>query len=41
MLEIHRCQKGEPNYCYRPPLPQETGERAEDDVLEREAALAI
>ncbi len=42
MLEIHQRMKTDPNYCYTPPLPQQnTGSRAEDEILEREAALAV
>ncbi len=39
ILEIRRQQLADPNYSYAPALPQSTGGRAEDDVLEREAAL--
>lgn len=41
MLEVHRKQMADPNYVYVPALPKSAtaGERAEDVVLEREAAL--
>jgi fatty acid desaturase len=39
MLAIHKRMQTEPNYCYAPPLPGTAGERAGNDVLEREAAL--
>ena len=39
ILEIHRQQRTDPNYAYIPSLPQSTGDHAEDDVIEREAAL--
>lgn len=39
MLAIHKRMQTEPNYCYVPPLPGTAGERAGNDVLEREAAL--
>jgi len=41
MLEIHRQQQTNPNYIFNPKLPQSTGTRAEDVILEREAALTI
>jgi fatty acid desaturase len=41
MLEVHRKQIADPSYVFVPELPKSTGERAEDAVLEREAALAI
>jgi len=41
MLAIHRQMQTNPQYCYAPPLPQtHAGGRAEDALLEREAALA-
>ncbi len=40
LLEIHKKLKADPNYVFVPPLSRSTGERAEDDVLEHEAALA-
>ncbi|MEI6083078.1 MAG: fatty acid desaturase [Verrucomicrobiota bacterium] len=40
ILAIHRHQQTEPNYAFVPKLPSSTGTRAEDDILEREAALA-
>ena len=40
MLAIHRKTLTDPNYVFVPELPQSTGDRAEDQVLEREAALA-
>jgi len=40
ILAIHRQQQTDPNYTFVPKLPTSTGTRAEDDVLEREAALA-
>jgi len=40
ILEIHRQQRTNPNYAFIPKLPQSTGTRAADDLLEREAALA-
>jgi fatty acid desaturase len=39
MLEIHKKQIADPNFCFIPPLPQSVGVRAEDNILEREAAL--
>ena len=39
MLEIHRRQQTDPNYAFVPNLPQSTGTRAGDNILEREAAL--
>ena len=41
MLAIHRKQIADPNFCYVPPLPKTAtaGESAEDEILEREAAL--
>jgi fatty acid desaturase len=38
MLAIHRQQQTNPNYAFIPQLPQSTGARADDDILEREAA---
>lgn len=42
ILEIHRKQIADPKYVYVPPLPKATsaGDRAQDEVLEGEAALA-
>ena len=40
ILEIHRQQQLDPNYTFIPELPQSAGTRADDAVLEREAALA-
>jgi len=40
MLEIHRQQQSNPNYAFVPALPPPTGTRADDQTLEREAALA-
>ena len=40
MLEIHRQQRTDPTYAYVPILPNATGTRASDQILEREAALA-
>ena len=40
ILAIHRHQQADPNYTFIPTLPQSTGMRTEDAVLEREAALA-
>jgi hypothetical protein len=40
LLEIHRRQQTDANYAFVPKLPQSTGTRAEDDILEREAALS-
>jgi hypothetical protein len=39
MLEIHRQQRTDLNYAFVPTLPQSTGARADDAILEREAAL--
>jgi fatty acid desaturase len=39
MLEVHRKQIADPTYCYVPPLPGSSGTQADDEVLEREAAL--
>jgi fatty acid desaturase len=39
MLAIHRQQQTNPDYAFVPNLPPSTGIHAEDDVLEREAAL--
>jgi fatty acid desaturase len=39
ILEIHRKQQTDPNYAQIPTLPQSTGTRTEDFVLEHEAAL--
>jgi len=41
ILEIHRAQQTNPNYAFVPELPQSTGGRAEDGILENEAALTI
>jgi len=45
ILAIHRKQIADPEYCYVPPLTRPliptAGDRAQDIVLEREAALAI
>jgi fatty acid desaturase len=40
ILAIHKKTQTDPNYCYKPPLPQSTGSQADDKLLEREAALA-
>lgn len=40
MLAIHRQQRTNPDYCYIPRLPKAAGDHAEDEILEREAALA-
>jgi len=42
MLEVHRKQIADPSYVFVPELPKSksAGDRAEDEVLEREAALA-
>ncbi|MCG3149389.1 MAG: hypothetical protein PCFJNLEI_02850 [Verrucomicrobiae bacterium] len=40
LLDVHRRQQNDPQYCYVPPLPTATGTLAADTVLEREAALA-
>ncbi len=41
MLQIHRRTRSEPNYCFVPELPKtSTGSRADDALLEREAATA-
>ena len=44
ILQIHRKQLENPNYTFIPKLPLPEGEgpnRAEDNVLEREAALTM
>ncbi len=41
MLEIHRKQQTDPKYALVPEMPRSTGTRADDDVLEHEAALTI
>jgi hypothetical protein len=41
MIDIHRKQRTDPNYTFVPALPPPTGTRAEDKVLEYEAALTI
>ena len=45
MLEIHRIQIADPKYAFLPELPQtidkRAGDRTEDGVLEREAALKV
>ena len=41
ILEIHRKQQTDPSYSFVPTLPTATGTRAEDQVLEQEAALTI
>ena len=41
MLEVHRKQMADPNYVFVPELPESTGDHAEDEQLEREAALAV
>ena len=41
LLEIHRKQQADPNYCFVPPLPQTGGSTADDIILEHEAALTI
>jgi len=38
LLKIHRKMQTNPNYAFVPELPQSTGIRAEDGILEREAA---
>ncbi|MDA0578533.1 MAG: fatty acid desaturase [Verrucomicrobia bacterium] len=38
ILAIHRRTQQDPDYCYAPPLPGTTGERASNDLLRREAA---
>jgi len=40
VLAIHRKQMANPDYFFVPDLPQSTGERAEDKLLEKEASLA-
>ena len=40
MLAIHRQQQANPKYAFVPALPPPTGTRAEDRILQREAALA-
>ena len=39
MMVIHRRQQTEPAYTFVPDLPQSTGMRAADEILESEAAL--
>jgi len=41
LLEIHGKMRTDPNYSFVPQLPQSAGDRAEDEVLEREAALTM
>jgi len=41
MLAIHRQTQTDPSYTFVPPLPHSTGTRAEDAILEHEAALTI
>jgi len=40
LIEISKRHKADPNYLYVPELPNNSGERASDLVLEREAAAA-
>ena len=40
LLEIHRRQRMNPDYAFIPKLPQSTGTRTEDIILEHEASLA-
>jgi fatty acid desaturase len=39
MLAIHKKTQVDPSYCLTPVLPQSSGSRADDALLEREAAL--
>lgn len=39
MLDIRRRQLADPNFSFVPELPQSSGTRADDEILEREAAF--
>ncbi len=40
LLEVHRKQMADPTYVYIPPLPPAPGDRASDEILQREAIVA-
>jgi fatty acid desaturase len=41
ILVIHRQQRNDPHFSMAPKLPQDGGTRANDSLLEKEAALTI